>query len=92
MDQSILMERLDATLQALGTAFDNTFEAQPGKKYIRIVSMKYGASAYAFIDLTGNIYKPAGWKAPAKHVRGNIFDENFSINKAFGPYGVAYLR
>lgn len=50
----------------------------PGAKFVRIVmdsnpGQRYGRSVHAFVDLaTGDLYKPAGWKAPAKHVRGNI--------------------
>ena len=66
------------------------------QKYIRMDVMYMGevhGSSYAFLDAKGNIYKPDGFKKPAKHIRGNIFeDENFSIGKAFGLYGVAYLR
>lgn len=47
---------------------------------------------YCFIDYDGNIYKPASWKAPAKHVRGSVFDPDYSWGRALGPYGVAYLR
>lgn len=70
------------------------FSAEPGRKYIRIVEETYGSnrSVYAFIDQNGNIYKPASWKAPAKHVRGSMFDPDYSWGRALGPYGVAYLR
>ena len=48
-------------------------------------------SAWAFIDSTnGDVLKPASWKAPAKHARGNIFAENPVANVS--PYGPAYLR
>ena len=34
-------------------------------------------SAFAFVDKkTGDVLKPASWSAPAKHARGNIFDES----------------
>jgi hypothetical protein len=52
----------------------------------------HDGAAYAFLDAEGNIYKPASWASPAKHVRGSIFDPNFSVGKAFGKYGVATLR
>lgn len=38
----------------------------------------------------GDIHKPASYQAPAKHARGNIFQENF--NNCIGPIGIAYLR
>ena len=50
-----------------------------------------GSSAWAFVDIkTGDVLKPASWKSPAKHARGNIFDESNGLRK-IGPYGPAYL-
>lgn len=71
------------------------FSAEPGAKYIRIVSAhakSTSRSVYCFVDYNGNIYKSASWKAPAKHIRGSVFDENYSWGKALGPYGAAYLK
>jgi hypothetical protein len=49
-------------------------------------------SAFCFVDkATGNVLKAASWSAPAKHARGNIFDESNGLAK-IGPYGPAYLR
>jgi len=64
-----------------------------GRRYLRIVRRDISsASAWAFVDKTnGNVLKPASWKAPAKHARGNIFDEHNGIQN-IGPYGPAYLR
>ena len=34
-------------------------------------------SVHAFYDLRhGDVYKAAGWKAPAKHVRFNLLDDD----------------
>lgn len=46
----------------------------PGAKVVRIVVERHGSkSVHAFVDLaTGDLYKAAGWKAPAKGARGNI--------------------
>lgn len=42
-------------------------------KLVRVRGIEESGSVYAFIDLTnGDILKPASWKAPAKHARGNI--------------------
>lgn len=64
-----------------------------GKRYIKIVHIVEGSrSAWAFIDKeTGDVLKPASWRAPAKHARGNIFDEwnGMRFMTVFGP---AYLR
>jgi hypothetical protein len=71
-------------------------EAPPAKgRYRRILSMAPGAKsgvAWAFIDTTnGDVLKPAGYKGPAKHARGNIFDEFGGLRylEWTGPY---YLK
>jgi hypothetical protein len=67
--------------------------AEPGRKYIKLVVASSGSrSVYCFIDMEGNIYKAASWKAPAKHIRGSVFDESYSWGRALGMYGAAYLR
>ena len=50
----------------------------PGKRFVRIVMSINGKhnSVHAFYDIrTGDVYKAAGWKAPAKHVRYNLLDD-----------------
>lgn len=70
-----------------------TFTVDPGRKFIKIVANRWGSrSVYCFLDYQGNIYKSASWKAAAKHIRGTIFQDNFSLGQALGPYGAAYLR
>lgn len=70
-----------------------TFSYEKGKKFIRIVSAYASSrSCYCFLDFEGNIYKSESWKKPAKHIRGKLSDENFSLGKALGRYGAAYLR
>ena len=74
-------------------------EIWPGKKYLKVVigdvtGLAENAptqwSVWCFVDAaTGDVYKPASWKAPAKHVRYNLFDEdlyNKALEKA-DPYG-----
>jgi hypothetical protein len=47
------------------------FEIQTGRKYHKI-NVKNGG-VHAFIDKnTGEVYKPASYKAPAKHVRYDL--------------------
>jgi hypothetical protein len=47
---------------------------------------------YAFIDrMTGDVLKPAGRNAPAKHARSNIFDETNGLS-GVDWYGPIYLR
>lgn len=60
-----------------------------GRRYVKVIR---GTSVYAFVDINdGNVYKPASWKAPAKHARGNIFNDDNGLD-CCGAYGVAYLR
>ena len=66
-----------------------------GRRYWRIWSIRQGdarhKSAWAFIDTTnGDVLKPASWRAPAKHARGNIYDSHGGTSR-LGPYGPAYL-
>jgi hypothetical protein len=59
-----------------------------GRKYAKVI---HDRSVYAFIDISnGDIYMPAGWNAPAKHVRGNIFGDDPLAGT--GVYGVDYLK
>jgi len=67
-----------------GTANLYKFDYEVGKKYIKVFNLQYQeacdyynrpagyrqGSVTAFIDKnTGEVYKPASWKSPAKHVR-----------------------
>ena len=61
-----------------GKANLDKFRYYEGKKYIKVVREEYDerndrwrdTTVHAFIDRnTGDVYKPASWKAPAKHVR-----------------------
>ena len=76
-----------------GTANLYKFVVQKGRKYLKIINQQYddmgpnpsyeyrNGSVHAFIDReTGDVYKPASWKKPAKHVRYNLLersDRNF---------------
>jgi len=67
---------------------------QYGQKYAKIAVKTCGqTSIAAFVDLeTGDIFKSASWRAPAKHKRGNVFS-NQNGAEALGPDGyVIYLR
>ena len=51
------------------------FYIESGRKYHKIVMETNGQnrSVHAFVDKkTGEVYKPASFKAPAKHVRFNL--------------------
>ena len=52
-------------------------EFEEGSKYVKVVSLSWGSrSVHSFVEKkTGNIWKAASWKAPARNfVRGNVFD------------------
>lgn len=68
--------------------------AEDGNRYVKLVreDAEGGSrSVYGFIDKTnGDILKAASWRAPAKHARGNIWDEN--AMEATTVWGIVYLR
>ena len=48
-----------------------TFSMQFGRKYLKVI--QDNSSVHSFIDKkTGEVYKPAGWKSPAKIVRYDL--------------------
>ena len=70
-----------------GTANLYKFVVQKGRKYLKIIQQQFddmgpnptneyrNGSVHAFIDReTGDVYKPAGWAKPAKHVRYNLLE------------------
>ena len=88
-------EQLDAIEN--GTANLMKFKVYTGKRYYKIVQQEfetweksryYGqyrdSSVHCFVDKeTGDVYKPASWSAPAKHIRfsfQNVEDLKFLLN------------
>tara|TARA_B100000287_G_scaffold435439_1_gene503746 strand:- start:2034 stop:2408 length:375 start_codon:yes stop_codon:yes gene_type:complete len=54
-----------------------TFTVETGRRYLKIIQDN---SVHAFVDkTTGDVYKPASWKSPAKIVRYNLLDEQSRI-------------
>jgi len=64
--------------------FNSRLRVKSGKKYDKVIQ---GSSVWGFIAKTngvlkgipynkGDVFKAAGWRAPAKHVRGSIYDTN----------------
>ena len=91
-----------------GTAKLMYFKIKTGKKFYKIVQMNFDTfqnrneyregSVHAFVDKkTGQVYKPASWQAPAKHVRYDlrIIREReflFNSNNTGWAGGYLYLR
>ena len=97
-----LQEWLEANQQIINDHYAKNFpiltvpklSLERGKRYVRIVRSEgtNSRSVHAFVDTTnGDVLKPASWKAPAKHARGNIFDESKGL-KHMSSYGPAYLK
>ena len=58
-----------------GHTLEYKFYIESGRKYHKIVmeTESGSRSVHAFVDKkTGEVYKPASFKAPAKHVRFNL--------------------
>ena len=86
-----------------GTANLMKFEIREGKKYYKIVQVEfrteYGdSSVHSFVDKkTGDVYKPASWNKPAKHVRYTFQDSKqlrflLDPNNVGWAGGYLYLR
>ena len=99
-------EQLDAIEN--GTANLYKFVVKTGKRYYKIVQQEfetwekskyYGqyrdGSVHAFVDKkTGQVYKPASWQAPAKHVRYDlriIREREFLLNSNNTDWAGGYL-
>ncbi len=77
------------------------FEVTKGKKYYKILQKDQttnntiSGSVHAFVDTEGNVYKPAGWRGPAKIVRYNLLDEQSFVSclsKADWAGGYLYIK
>ena len=78
----------DYAQQQIDALNDGTFKGMKytitsGKKYHKIIQNDFrngkyeSAGVHAFVDkTTGEVYKPASWRAPAKHVRFDMRDQN----------------
>ena len=73
--------------------FNKNLDIRSGRKFDKVVS---NGSVWGFVAKTdgllkgipyfvGDVFKAAGWAAPAKHVRGSIFDSNTDWFSWTGP-------
>lgn len=109
-DIKVLEDRIDALCDALVRSYVRAyprsttnlwFEVTKGKKYYKILQKDQhadngmSASVHAFVDTEGNVYKPAGFRGPAKIARYNLLDEQSFISclsKADWAGGYLYIR
>ena len=77
---------------------DIDYTIESGKKYHKVIMIDGGGqrSAHAFIDKqTGEVYKSASWKAPAKGVRYDlrlIADREYLLENADWSGGYLYAK
>tara|TARA_Y100000114_G_C11757934_1_gene327936 strand:+ start:1687 stop:2082 length:396 start_codon:yes stop_codon:yes gene_type:complete len=73
--------------------FNQNLDIRVGRKYTKVMT---GSSVWGFVAnsdgmlkgipyFKGDVFKAAGWRAPAKHVRGSIFDTNQNWFRWTGP-------
>jgi hypothetical protein len=90
------LDAANAKVNATMTACPDYYKPvtlEAGSKNIRVVQNGgCGRSVHCFVEKsTGNILKAAGWKAPAKGARGNIFNpESYAKCDPYGSW--LYLR
>ena len=93
------MDLVDALEADFNKSYPNSsnpvkFETKIGRKYIKINQINGGV--HAIIDKkTGEVYKPASWKAPAKHVRYDlriIREREICLARADWAGGYLYMR
>ena len=77
----------ELTIVLTGTRYIKIFKTEASDK-----ERGRNGCIFAFIDRTnGDILKPASYKAPAKHARGNVFDADYGISRT-NSYGPGYLK
>ena len=71
------------------------YQVVEGRKYTKVIQVENDGShvrrvIHSFVDKDGNVYKPAGWNAPAKGVRYNLATDMTAIQDKADPFG-SYL-
>jgi hypothetical protein len=79
--------------ESFPTNKDMVLSLVAGSKFVKVI---HDNSVWGFIAKkdglhkglpmkVGDVFKPASWRAPAKHVRGSIFDTNTNWYRWTGP-------
>ena len=68
-----LVTKLQEDYDTNSTSGRYKFNIQTGRKYHKIMEHPEHGGVHAFVDKnTGEVYKPASYKAPAKHARYDL--------------------
>ena len=63
-------------------AMEYNYVIEPGRKFFKIIQVNNQRSVHAFVDKkTGDLYKAASWRAPAKGVRYNLINDMNILRK-----------
>ena len=77
-------------------SLDIDYEVESGRKYYRVWSIDNQKMIHCFVDKkTGDVFKPASYNKPAKHVRYNLLDDvsrQSMFQRAEHAGGYLYLR
>lgn len=85
---TLAQSRMEEAQSRAGVHNTDTLDVNYGYKYAKVVRITSAGHRYvhSFVDMgTGDIFKPASFKTPAKGVRGNIFKAD--VADALTPYG-----
>ena len=91
-----LAQALQSNYDSNGYSSDTVFDIKEGRKYIKINMINNQESVHAFIDRkTGDVFKPASWRGPAKIARYNLLDDKSyqqCLSRADWAGGYLYIR
>jgi hypothetical protein len=97
-----LQDLLNTRKAAIGLTYFKSYrvDIQNGNKFAKVFRVEIGHDdkdatrhIVAFVDMaTGDIFKPATYKAPAKHARGNINSDKNGMEAITSEGFVVYLR
>ena len=91
-----LAQTLQENYDRNGYSHDTVFDIKEGRKYIKISQINNQESVHAFIDRkTGDVFKPASWRGPAKIARYNLLDDKSyqqCLSRADWAGGYLYIR
>lgn len=95
----LLQSRLNEQQEVYKTASSETVSVKPGKRFLKVVisstftpgSYLVSSHVHSFIEkATLDLYKAAGWNAPAKDARFNLVTDADLLTRVVDTYG-SYL-